>query len=419
MFENKFNLYVSAKVRPDFRKALKNEEYPLKLYICFRRKSKCYSVKMAISRSDYKKLSNSKRIDQNLININKEIIKITAKANKIIKDIGNDFTFEIFESKMFNIKLEDVKDKYDVYACYEEKMRQLLKENRIGSYQAYMNSMMSLKSFRKTLRFKDVTVNFLKKYEYFMLAKECSKSTIGIQLRQLRAIMNIAKSSGLITEDEYPFGHHKHNKYEIPSSRNIKKAVEPYELKKIINYEPNGYQESWSRDMWLFSYYCNGMNMVDVFNLKYKNIVDEFLYYVREKTKNTCRNVNQIEIFLVPQVKKIINQWGSKNQNSKTYVFEVFDDTMSAMEKKDACKIGVDMINRTMRSIADKLEINKSVSTYVARHTWATILLRNNISMGYISKGLGHTSFTTTERYLADFDQDQKREIGKILTNIN
>lgn len=418
MFEKKIDLYVSAKIRPDFRKALKNGEYPLKLYICFRRKSKCYSTKMTISRSNYKKLSNNKTRDLHLIAINKEIINITAKANNVIKFIGDDFNFELFEAHMFNMKLENLNDKYDVYSCYEKKMRQLLKEERIGSYQAYLNSMVSLKSFREKLRFKDVTVNFLKKYEFFMLAKECSKSTIGIQLRQLRAIMNIAKNSGVITEAEYPFGHHKHNKYEIPSSRNIKKALELQELKMIINYEPRGYQESWSRDMWLFSYYCNGMNMIDVFNLKNKNIADEFLYYVREKTKNTCRNVTQIEVFLVPQVKEIINRWGNKNKSTNTYIFEVFDDTMSAIEKKEACKMGIDMINRTMRCIAVRLEIKKSVSTYVARHTWATVLLRNNISMEYISKGLGHTSFATTERYLADFDQDQKREVGELLANI-
>lgn len=417
MFEKKFNLYVSAKVRPDFRKALKNGEYPLKLYICFRRKSKCYSTKMTVSRSDYEKLSNCKTKNTHIISIKRDMINITAKANKVIKAIGDDFSFALFEAQMFNIKLENVKDKYNVYSCYEEKMQQLLNENRIGSYEAYLNSMVSLKSFRENLKFKDVTVNFLKKYEYFMLAKECSKSTIGIQLRHLRAIMNIAKYAGLITEAEYPFGRQKHNKYEIPSSRNVKKALEPYEIKKIINYVPQGYKESWSRDMWLFSYYCNGMNMVDIFNVKYKDIVDEFLYYVREKTKNTCKNVNQIEIFLVQQALVIIDRWGSA-YNGKAYIFEVFDDNMSAMDKKEACKMGVDMINRTMRTIANKLGINKSVSTYVARHTWATVLLRNNFSMGYISKGLGHTSFATTERYLADFDQDQKREAGRILTNI-
>lgn len=64
------------------------------------------------------------------------------------------------------------------------------------------------------------------------------------------------------------------------------------------------------------------------------------------------------------------------------------------------------------------LGIKNRITTFVARHTWATILMQNNISIAYISKGLGHTSLLTTEKYLADFDQDKKREVGALISGL-
>lgn len=83
----------------------------------------------------------------------------------------------------------------------------------------------------------------------------------------------------------------------------------------------------------------------------------------------------------------------------------------------DAARLGVRVVNESMRRIIRKLGINNRATTVVARHTWSTIL-KNNVSVSYISKGLGHTSISTTEKYLGDFDQDQKREVGELIAQI-
>ena len=161
------------------------------------------------------------------------------------------------------------------------------------------------------------------------------------------------------------------------------------------------------------------MNMIDIFYLKWKNIRDEFLYFTREKTKYTARTVVQIEIFLTPQAQAIIEKWkigGRKKRDN--YIFGVFDEFMSPSERMTVHKIAIKHINNTMKKIAEKLGIKNRITTFVARHTWATILMQNNISVAYISKGLGHTSLLTTEKYLADFDQDKKREVGALISGL-
>ena len=189
-------------------------------------------------------------------------------------------------------------------------------------------------------------------------------------------------------------------------------------MKLIINYTPTG-EEARGRDMWLFSFYCNGMNMVDIFNLKWKNIKNGFLYFIREKTKHTSRQVHQIEIFLVPQAVEIIDKWANQGRRKKDrYIFPVFDETMDEEAKLQANRIAVRLVNDNMKTITNKLGIQNHVTTFVARHTWATILMRNNVPVSFISKGLGHTSISTTEKYLSDFNQDQKKEVGEIISKI-
>lgn len=147
--------------------------------------------------------------------------------------------------------------------------------------------------------------------------------------------------------------------------------------------------------------------------------VNGFLYFIREKTKYTARHRTQIELFLVPQAMEIIGRWATPGRRKKDkFIFGVFDETMDAEVKADAARLAVRVVNESMRRIIRKLNINNRATTVVARHTWSTILMKNNVPVSYISKGLGHTSITTTEKYLGDFDQDQKREVGEIIANI-
>ncbi len=111
--------------------------------------------------------------------------------------MGDYFTFEEFEQKMFGREAPKY-DETDVYATYKEKIAVLKKEDRIGSALIYQHSMESLMTFRKRLRFHNITVEFLNKYERHMLRKKYGFSTIGIQLRHLRAIVNMARYRGVI-----------------------------------------------------------------------------------------------------------------------------------------------------------------------------------------------------------------------------
>lgn len=115
--------------------------------------------------------------------------------------------------------------------------------------------------------------------------------------------------------------------------------------------------------------------MVDIFSLKYSDINDDFFYFNRTKTIRTQKRQAPVEIFVSDPVKIIIQKWGNKNTNPENYIFNVFKVGMSAKEKYDIKLLKLRQINGYMGRIGKQLGIEIKLTTYVARHSWATLLI--------------------------------------------
>ncbi len=144
-----------------------------------------------------------------------------------------------------------------------------------------------------------------------MLGKDRAKATVGIILRPLRAIFNEAIEDGLIKREKcYPFGKRR---YQIPSSRNVKKAINIDRIGEIYNYKTDNKDELRARDLWMFCYFGNGMNAKDMAYLKYKNIEGEYFVFLRAKTERTTRHdPRPITVYLNEDMLLYIERWGNK-----------------------------------------------------------------------------------------------------------
>ncbi len=95
-------------------------------------------------------------------------------------------------------------------AVYQHCIKNLIREERIGTALAYKDSFNSILQFRGNLLFAGITVSVLHQYERWMLKKGRRRTTIGIKIRNLRAVFNEANSQGLIKKEKwYPFGRRK------------------------------------------------------------------------------------------------------------------------------------------------------------------------------------------------------------------
>jgi integrase/recombinase XerD len=282
----------------------------------------------------------------------------------------------------------------------------------------YHCSYVSLKKFRGNVRFAEVTVSFLREYESWLNNQNISKTTMGMYIRPLRAIFNEAIEDGIIKKEKcYPFGRRK---YRIPASKNTKKALDLADVKKIYYYEcdPKNESEQKAKDYWLFSYFGNGMNPKDIACLKYKNIHDEYIVFERSKTERALRSdPKPITVFINEDMKVIIKRWGNKDISPNNYIFPVMDIGISPLRQYELMQLFIHLINDWMKHILKNLGINKKGTTYVARHTFSTVLKRSGASTEYIQEALGHSDIKTTENYLDSFDKEIKKEYASRLTS--
>lgn len=431
----------------DTRRMKQDNKYPVKLRVTFQRVPEYYTTIFDLAKEDWEKLSAT-RVSNGLQPIKEKLKEIERTADAAIKDL-TPFSFEEFEKtfilhhplfrqrkvkagvvsqrnaefdyspfhKKFPLLLEPNVRPGVISFSYSKQIKKLIREGRISSAVSYHCSYVSLKKFRGDVLFTQIIPSYLLEYENWLKQQELSKSTIGIYLRPLRAIFNEAIEDGIIKRDKcYPFGKRK---YRIPSSKNVKKALELEDVQKIYFYKCDPAQpgEQQARDYWLFSYFGNGMNPKDIASLRYKNIDGDYLIFERSKTENSLRSdPKPITVFLNDDMKAIIERWGNKNQSANNYIFPVLEQGVTPLRQYELIQNFVGFINDWMKRILKNLGINKKATTYVARHTFSTVLKRSGASTEFIQEALGHTDLKTTESYLDSFGKEVKKEFAGRLT---
>jgi integrase/recombinase XerD len=400
-----------TKIVLDTRRLKSTELYPVKLRVTFNRKQKYYPVNHDLTKTEFTSLM-SPSVKGKMKELRLKVDAIEQKAVKIIDKLDV-FTFNRFESKF----LQANKAADDIFPFFDEYRESLKKQDRIKSAEAYGSAKFSFKSYRKNIAFRDITGDFLNDYEHSMLKEGKSITTVGMYVRCLRSIYNIAVRQGTIKKDEhYPFtGNH----YIIPKGKNVKKALSKDEIAAIFKYETVPLSpEDKARDFYLLSYYCNGANMKDILRFKGKNVDGEFIRFKRSKTlRTTKRDPKIITCYISEHVRNIILKWGDINAAPDVFVFPLLVDEDSVLMQEKKIAQFIKNTNKYMRRIASKLEIDKPVLTYSARHTFSTVLKRSGASTKYIQESLGHGTETITEGYLSEFEDEVKKEMSSYLTN--
>lgn len=414
------NSVPSINIRFDNRRLLKKtNNYPTKLEIYFQGKLKRYDTNINLSETEWKKLSESHLRDEKLKTAQKNLDCIKHRASEIMKILGNEFSFDAFDILYLGVEAKPIKNRQHVYNLYSERIKTLRENKEFSTAVISECACRSLVEFSADLSFKDITVDFLKRYESYMLNnKGNSTTTLGIYLRTLRTIMLTAINSGIIPQKLYPFGLEKNGLYSIPKGKKTERALIESDIQKIIDYVPTFESEARARDMWLFTFFCNGMNMVDILNLKFTDIAGGYIVFYRQKTKRTTTEQQPISIFITERIKTILDKWGNPNRNSANYVFDIYKlgNTLEANDR--IRKNFLRVVNGRVKAIAKKIGVNENITTYWARHSWGTTLIKKGVPLTYISKGYGHTSLTTTEYYLGSCSAEEKKEAAQKLDQL-
>ncbi|MDY6915804.1 MAG: site-specific integrase [Candidatus Cloacimonadota bacterium] len=400
----------------DKRVINKDGRHPVKIRVTYNRKQQYYSVKDNLNKGlSFTPGEFEKVMEPNSRGTNRDYRKIinntVNRAEEIIQNMPV-FTFEGFK-KSFSNKGKN-KDVFSFFSAYIDELKKYDRINYASTYEATQKTLKIYHKKKKFL-FDDLTVKYLKNFELYLKADNKSVTTISIHMRNIRRIFNLAIKQGAVKAELYPFGDDKSDLYQIPESQNIKKALSKDLVRKIIRYKPlENSPEHFYRDLWVFSYLCNGMNMADILRLKYSDIDNDNISFIRHKTSYKWKN-RPIQVTMLPQTKQIIERWGTKPVLSSNYIFSILTDGLTAEQEVKKIKQETKQVNKYIKRIAEKVGINANVSTYTARHSFASVLKLSGENVAFISEAMGHSDIKTTENYLSSFNDKQRKKAAKKL----
>lgn len=388
-------------------KTLSNGEHPLMIRVCKDGKKKYVSLGVSVKPQywDFEK-NRPKRNCPNKEQINTLIKEKEQKYSEQILDFSSrnkDYTLTtLLETVDLSVKAKTVD------SLFIEYIEQLKKENRIGYALSVRQVYSSLVKFNGHLDiyFHEIDVNWLKNYEFWLRGQKLAENTIGIRLRTLRVVYNLAVTEGLVKSDNYPF-----RKYKVSRLHTItaKRAITKEQVKQIMSYNTGSscFYKKLAVDMFAFSYLMGGINFTDMSLLTNDNIDNDRLIYVRQKTKK------RIILPLSEQAKEIIDKY---RDSTRKYLFPVLDNkNRTTTQVKDRIYDVLANVNHHLNEIGKSLGIELKITTYVARHSYATVLKRAGVSTAIISESLGHSSEKVTQIYLDCFENKQVDDAMKNL----
>ncbi len=288
-------------------------------------------------------------------------------------------------------------------------INRLLAEKRIGNAKTFQELRTSLTKFCCSLDFYfiDIDTEWLKRYEQWLrVERHYSENSIGIRFRSLRVLYNSAIADGLIRKADYPFDTFKVSKFKEATA---KRSLTKEDIRRIMDCEvqmltkyPKPFLHL-AKDLFLFSYLSCGINLTDILHIRHADIVDGRLVINRQKTGKL------LSFQLQPAALDIIDKYRRRNAHPQDYIFPVLRRSVHITAQQQYARVQRTnkRVNRYLKLIGEHLHLPIALTTYVARHSFATVLKRSGVSTAIISESLGHSSEKITQIYLDSFENSQ------------
>jgi integrase len=394
-----------------------NNKSRVQIRITFRGERRHYSTDFKFTRAEFREIQGKSKpryfTKSEIHKINKQIDDVAEEYKSIIDEMSV-FTFDLFQQE-----LDKIEEKYSLELFHlldkEDKRRRL--EEEISSANQYKGAKASLKKHlgKEEILMVDVTPSLLRDYEAEARRNKLSSTTINMYLRAVRYVFNYCINNGYLDRSLYPFGR-REPKYVLPKSNRREIGLETADMEIFKKAKPKigkngkGKNDQFYLDLFLFSYYTFGMNIIDILLLTKGMIHNSFIDTARTKTK--IHNPVNLKLPIRPEAQKIIDKYMS---DESEFIFGVLKGNETKTKIKERSKAYVKRINRVLETICKENNITTHVTTYSARHTAANQLLAEDVPVAKISQLLGHADIKTTQNYLTTLpDYNIKEEVMKI-----
>ena len=384
-------------------KTLSNGEHPLMLRICKDGKKKYQSLGVSIKANQWDfARERPKPTCPNKEYILKLILDKQAELQQRMLELNTEqkeyTTTTLLHDEHRKFELKTVKQ------FYQELIEQYMANEKCGNRLIYKSSYNSINVFTNgnlEIPFSAIDVAWLNKYEKWLRSKGNKETTMSLMFRTLRSAYNKAIENKCARKSDYPFNDYKISKFDVSTE---KRAIAKADVLKFsTDVHSIGKQQyvQLSKDIFIFSYLCGGINFTDIANLTKDNIIEgKRLHYIRQKTGKL------IKLGLSEEALKIIKRYAVE---SKGYLFPILNAQLhkTPLQKQNRIHKMLGKVNKNLKLLAAQLGVEANLTTYVARHSFASVLKKSGVNIALISEALGHSDLTTTQIYLDSFDNEQ------------
>lgn len=337
-------------------------------------------------------------------------------ANEIVEQLGIDFTFGSFY-KQYNARIfGDKQDPslFSTVALDYVNSQQLTGKTR-KLYSTAINWAVKYRDTRIiniTPDYVEGLMNYIRESHSAEFGTDLSENTLRIYMRTYRAVYNFAIEKEIVNTRN-PFSHIKGQP--LGSVRREKGALTTTELQAFRDYSPVTSVEKLGQDFFRLSLLLCGINLGDLLRLRNRNIDGTEIHFVRQKTKKTGLVTT---LPLTNLARDLLDSYGCVNPDRPDdYILPCLAGATSETMADNRIHAFIRKVNKGIASICARLGLRK-ITTYTARHTYASFAQSNGMTAEMIQKFLGHTSSRTTEVYLGSLTDSVKEQNRQLLESI-
>ena len=279
---------------------------------------------------------------------------------------------------------------------------ELSRNRRFGTAHVYRSTLRTLEAFchSQPLPFGNITPEWLKRFEASIRQRGCSWNTVSTYLRTLRAVYNRAVDRRLAVEAPRLF----RNVY-TGTRADCRRALDDADLRRLFASADKAAQSRprplplrlrRTRDLFVLMFLLRGIPFVDLAYLRKSDLRGNLIVYRRRKTGRT------LHVSLPAEAMELLCRCTTEDRRSP-YLFPLLRSSGESLRVYNEYRSALRAFNRRLAALAKRLGMSGGLSTYSARHTWATTAYHCEVHPGIISEAMGHSSIAVTETYLKPF----------------
>ena len=415
----KFTFYLD-------KRGMKNKPLNYKYSLCVRANIKNDTIYLQLTtdkqRKEFIKLTDEqfkrvfvkKSLDTNSIDFREKCSTYITRCERVMSSLGDNYSRKAFV-QLYKSEGEIVVEQPFTSLVLQDVLIHYLDNTTSGSvkYRGHLRTSVNVfNSYQPNLSITNITTKFIEEIKAWK-GDSISRATFQSYNRDIRKLINYTRDTLKILPKEYKYPYGKGG-YTIGSYFPTKVVMSKKEIEKVVELtEFDSPEQRYARDIWLFLYRCNGINFIDLLNLKWDNIVGDYIIFTRWKTRNTRKNnIKPIRSHIKNGMWEFIKTNGVKDS---PYILGELKEGSKETTIINKCENLKSEYNKHLKVISKKLNLSVELLTETARDCYATTLYRNGVSKELIGEMLGHSNSIVTEHYLSGIDIEKTKDINKYI----